>query len=278
MTKPSLTAPDIAEIIEIRQDTSDTKTFTLQYIDSEKQKAFNFVPGKFMMVSVFGVGEMPISISSSPLKTDSLQLTIVDVGNLTHAMHRLKEGDKVGLRGPFGNGFPIQKFRKKNLVFISGGCGMAPLKPVVDAVIGKKEEFGKLTLLYGCKAPENMLFNKELEDWDKAPELTTLKTVDNPTPEWEGESGVVTKLFSKAMLNPENAIALIVGPPVMIHFAIIELKKMGFKEAQIYASLERLMYCGMGKCAHCNCGGKYACIDGPVFNGEELAKMPLGEK
>ena len=278
MKEPGLIVPDIAKITAIKQETSAIKTFTLQYTNKQKQESFHFVPGKFLMVSVFGYGEMPISISSSPLETDSLQLTVRDVGNISHALHHLKAGDTVGLRGPFGQGFPIARFRKKNIVFVSGGCGMAALRPVVYAAVGKRQEFGKLTLFYGCKVPNQILFNEDLKQWEKTKDFNILLTVDECTPDWKGHCGLVTELFHKTSINLENTVACLVGPPIMIHFGIKELKKLGFKDEQIYASLERLMHCGMGKCAHCNIGGKYACIDGPVFNGKDLAKMPLEEK
>lgn len=278
MKEPSFTTPDLAEIVEVREDTSKIKTFTVKYVDLQKQKRFHFVPGKFLMVSVFGFGEMPIGLSSSPLKTDSLQITVKEVGAITHAMLQLKAGDKIGLRGPFGQGFPVVRFRKKNVLFISGGCGMAPLRPVVYAIADKREEFGKLKLLYGCQDSDHILFKEDLKKWGETEGLEVLLTVDHCTPDWKGSCGPVTVLFDKTEINPENSIACIVGPPIMLHFVMKELKKRGFKDEQIYASLERLMHCGMGKCAHCNIAGKYVCIDGPVFNGADLAKMPLGEK
>jgi sulfhydrogenase subunit gamma (sulfur reductase) len=278
MKEPGLIVPDLAEITEVRQETSDIKTFTARYLDREKQERFFFMPGKFLMVSVFGYGEMPISISSSPLKTDSIQLTVRDVGNISHAMHSLEKGDTIGLRGPFGKGFPVQRFRKKNIVFVSGGCGLAPMRSLIFAVAGKRQEFGSLQLLYGCKSPEQILFNDNLKEWEKAGDFKVMLTVDEPAPHWKGHCGLVTGLFEKTEFSPENSVACIVGPPVMIHFAMKGLRERGFREEQIFASLERLMHCGMGKCAHCNVAGKYVCVDGPVFNGVELAKMPLGEK
>ena len=278
MREPGLIVPDMAEIIRVEQETPTIKSFTVKYLDKEKQERFFFMPGKFLMVSVFGYGEMPLAISSSPLKTDSLQLTVNDVGNISHAMHQLQEGDKIGLRGPFGKGFPVSRFRKKNVLFVSGGCGMAPLMPAVHAVVDKRKEFGNISILYGCKNSDHILFRNTLEEWGKLNGINVLLTVDECTPEWKGHCGVVTKLFNKVQINPENTIVCSVGPPIMLHFVLKDLKKLGFKDEQIYASLERLMHCGIGKCAHCNIAGKYVCIDGPVFNGKELAKMPLEEK
>jgi NAD(P)H-flavin reductase len=277
MREPPFVRPELAEIVAVKQETPTIKTFTVRFVDSERQQRFHFLPGKFLMVSIFGYGEMPIGISSSPFKTESIQLTVNRVGNISSAMHRLKKGDRIGLRGPFGKGFPIPRFRKKDIVFVSGGCGMAPLRAVAHAVAAKREEFGSVKLLYGCRSPEHILFERELEQWGRSG-FQIMLTVDRPTPSWKGNTGVVTTLFDKIHLNPENSVALVVGPPVMIHFALKELRKRGFQGSQIFASLERLMHCGIGKCAHCNIAGKYVCIDGPVFSGEELSKLPLEEK
>jgi len=278
MKEPGIIVPDLAEIVDVKDETPEIKTFTVKYVEKEKQDRFFFMPGRFLMVSVFGFGEMPISISSSPLKTDSLQLTVSDVGNISHAMHKLKKGDKIGLRGPFGKPFPVPHFRKKNILFVSGGCGLAPLRPLIYAVTGKRDEFGNISLLYGCKNPSQILFRDDLDKWEKIKNFKVLLTVDEPSPEWKGTCGVVTNLFNDIELSPENTVACIVGPAIMIHCAIEYLKGNGFVDEQIYASLERLMHCGIGKCAHCNVGGKYVCIDGPVFNGAELSKMHLEEK
>lgn len=278
MKEPGLIEPDIAEIVGVSEDTYKIKTFTIKYLDREKQKKFFFMPGKFLMVTVFGFGEMPISISSSPLKTDSLQLTVKDVGTITHAMQQLKKGDKIGLRGPFGKPFTIAHFRKKNILFVSGGCGMAPLRPIIYSIVEKRGEFGNLILLHGCKNPDHILFNDDLKHWDETKNFNVLLTVDECTPDWKGHCGPVTDLLGKVETDESNTIACIVGPPIMVHLVLKGLRKQGFKDENIFASLERLMHCGMGKCAHCNIGSKYVCIDGPVFSGKELAKLPLEEK
>ena len=269
--------PELAEILEVKQETPDTKTFTARFVDEKRQKKFFFVPGKFMMVTVFGFGEIPISISSSPYKTGSMDFTVVNVGNVTNAMHSLKKGDKLGLRGPFGNGFPMQKFRKKNILFVSGGCGIAPLRSAIYAAREKKGEFGRTELMFGCKSPENILFNKEIRKWGEQG-ISVHKTVDKPSPKWSGNIGVVTSLFKNSKLPPENTVVLLCGPPTMIHFALIELRKKGFNDNQMFASLERMMQCGVGYCSHCNIGNKYACIDGPIFNAADLKELPVREE
>jgi len=268
--------PDLAEIIGVKQETADTKTFTVRYASKGKQKKFFFVPGKFMMVSVFGFGEIPISISSSPYKTNSMQFTVVNVGNVTSALHRLHKGCKIGLRGPFGNGFPLAKLRKKNILFVSGGCGIAPLRSAIYAVLEKRQEFGKISVFSGCKTPKHLLFGQELKHWNTAG-LKVLSTVDDPGNGWKGNVGVVTSLFKHLDLPVENTVVLLCGPAVMIHFALIELQKKGFKEKQMFASMERMMQCGVGYCSHCNIGNKYTCVDGPVFNAIDLKNLPVKE-
>lgn len=268
--------PEQAEIIGIEQDTPDTKTFTVRYLDPKLQKKFKFVPGKFMMVSIFGFGEMPISISSSPYKTDSIKFTVANIGNATNAMHGLKKGSIIGLRGPFGNGFPLQKMRKKNILFVAGGCGLAPLRSAIYAVQEKKAEFGKVFVLSGCRAPENALFSCEKEQW-KSIGFNVLSTVDKADSEWKGSTGLVTSLFPKMDLPAGNTVAMLCGPPAMVHFALAELAKKGFKEGQMFASMERMMQCGIGYCSHCNIGEKYVCKDGPVFSAKELKGLPVEE-
>ena len=270
--------PQPAKIISIKQETPDIKTFDVRFEDKRRQKKFFFLPGKFMEVSLFGYGEMPISISSNPYRTDKLSFTVANVGNITNAMHHLDVGDTIGLRGAFGKGFPMPRFRNKNLVFVAGGCGFAPLRAAVEAVRTKNKMFGKTHIFFGCKSPEHMLFASDLETWKKHQDFSVFVTVDEPTRDWKGHTGVVTALFKETTIPIENTFALLCGPPIMVHFSIIELKKLGFQPRQIYASLERLMHCGHGKCAHCNIGEKYVCIDGPVFNGEALEKMQLEEK
>lgn len=270
--------PQQAKIAGIKDETDSIKTFTLRYADMKLQDEFSFTPGQFMMASIFGYGEMPISISSSPYHTESLDLTVANVGNASNAMHSLKKNDLVGLRGPFGNGYPIAKFRGKSIIFVAGGCGFAPLRSAVYAIAAKQEMFNDIYIFFGCKSQENMLFKQQLSEWGKMRNSHVLISVDEPSPSWKGHTGVVTGLFHEVKLPLHESVVLMCGPSVMLHFALIELKKMGFKSTQFYASLERLMHCGIGKCAHCNIAGRQVCSDGPVFNGDELDKLPLEER
>ena len=267
--------PELAEIISVKTETPSLKTFTVRFLDKKIQKKFFFLPGRFMMASIFGFGEMPISISSSPYNTDLLDLTVNAVGNISKAMHRLKPKDIIGLRGPFGKGYPIQRLRKKNIVFFSGGCGLASLKSAVLAVMSKKELFGKLFLFHGCKSPKELLFTGDLKKWESS--CNVFVSVDNPDKEWKGHSGFITELLDKAELPVENTVVLLCGPEVMVSIALKKLKGLGFNPSQFFASMERLMHCGIGKCGHCNIGKKFVCVHGPVFSGPELEKMHLGD-
>jgi len=268
--------PETAEILGIKQETPNIKTFKVRFIDKKRQKKFFFIPGKFMMVSIFGFGEMPISISSSPYKTDSLELTVNAVGNISRAMHRLKKNDIIGLRGPFGKGYPLQTLRKKNIVFFSGGCGFASLRSAVLAANAKKQMFGKLFVFHGCKSPQELLFEKDIKKWPSHG-IETFVSVDNPSPQWKGYSGYITDVIDKAEIPVENTAVLLCGPEPMVNIALKKFRKKGFSNGQMFASLERLMHCGIGKCGHCNIAGKYVCVQGPVFSGKELEKMDWGE-
>ena len=269
--------PELAEITRVKTETGSLKTFTVSFSDKKTLKKFSFAPGKFMMVSIFGFGEMPISISSSPYQKHSLQLTVNAVGNISRAMHSLEAGDKIGLRGPFGRGYPIQRFRKKNIVFFSGGCGMASIRSAVYAINAKKELFGKLFLFHGCKSPQELLFREDIEKWEKEGNFNIFVSVDNPTPDWKGYSGFPTDLIARANLPVENTVVLLCGPQIMMNIAMQKFKDIGFKPEQFFVSMERLMHCGIGKCGHCNIGKEFVCVHGPVFSGTELEKMHLAE-
>ncbi len=274
MIKENLMEPHEAVVTAIKKESPCVKTFTVRFKDKRQQRHFSFIPGKFMMVSVFGAGEMPIGISSSPLRTDSLQLTVADVGNISHAMHLLKKGSVIGLRGPFGKPFPIAAFRKKNIVLVAGGLGLAPLRSIIHAVLPKHSQFGKLQLFFGARNPCDLIYSDELKQWQKARNFEIFLTVDKPDSAWKGNVGVVTSLFANAKIPAENTVAAMCGPQVMMHFASIELEKLGIPATAMHASLERVMHCGTGKCFHCNIGHRYACIDGPVMTVADMQALP----
>lgn len=232
-------------------------------------------PGQFLEVSVFGVGEAPISISSSPSRSNgSFELCVRRAGEVTSALHALHAGDVIGVRGPFGHGFPIQQFRGKDLLLAPGGLGLAPLRSLIQQVLDERHHFGRVTLLYGARHPSELLFTDELDDWAKRGDLEVHLTVDRPDEGWTGNVGVITTLFSKVQVHPRNTVAVTVGPPVMYRFVLIELLAKGIPEGNIWLSLERRMKCGVGKCGHCQMDHIFTCQDGPVFSYDLIKPLP----
>lgn len=270
----NLYVPYPAVIKTINEETYDTKTFSLVFQDGKRQQEFRYKPGQFIELSLLGYGESPISIASSPSQIGYIELCVRRVGRVTEALHRLSDNDIVGIRGPFGNGFPVEQMRNKNLVFIGGGLGLAPLRSLIRTVFANRRDFGKVTILYGARTPSDLLFRDELAVWGDTDNAEVLVTVDVGSNEWQGNVGVVTTLFSKTAISAQNAVAIVCGPTVMFRFVIQELLKKGFAEEAIMLTLERFMKCGIGKCGHCNIGPKYVCLDGPVFSYKELKGLP----
>lgn len=266
--------PNMGKIKKVIEETEDTKTFHIELENKLLRKHFYFDPGEFVLITVFGVGEAPFSISSSPFNKNYFEVTARKVGNVTNALFNLKEGTKVGIRGPYGKGYPMEEFENRNIVLISGGCGLAPLKSLIEYVINKRGCYNNLTLLYGAKTPQDILYEKEISKWKKMKNFDIHLTVDKADEKWKGNVGVVTKLINKVK-SFENSSVCICGPPIMIKFTIPELKKMGIGEEDIFVSLERKMQCGLGLCCHCNINDVYVCKDGPVFRYWDI--KDLGE-
>jgi NAD(P)H-flavin reductase len=264
----------VAIIDDIVDETPDTKTFKLRFEDKDYAKSFSWEPGQFVEVTVFGAGEAPIGFASNPLEKSFFELTVVDRGKVTKAMHKLNVGDKVGVRGPLGNCWPLDEVKGRDLVIISGGCGLAPLRPAILKVLEDRENYNDLCLLYGARTPADRNFKYDLELWSKRQDMRLLETVDVPDETWNGNVGVVTTLFEKVELDVSNAVVFTCGPPIMIKFATISLLKMGFAEDSIVMSLERYMKCGVGKCGHCCVNHVYVCTEGPVFTYKDLLALP----
>jgi len=254
-----------------------TECETLFEIEKDDHTPLGHQPGQFVEVSIFGVGEAPISVSSAPGKT-SFEIVVRKVGDLTAKLHAMKPGDKIGIRGPLGHGFDVEALRGKNLLFIAGGLGIVPMRSLVNYVLEHREEFNEVTVLYGCKEPNEFLFRDEIAKWHGRDDLVHRFTV-NKCPEgqcWEGDIGVITTLIPKVRFDPKNTTAIVVGPPIMYRYVIRELKKVGMPDESIIISLERRMKCGVGKCGHCQINSAYVCQEGPVFNYSEIKDLPEG--
>ncbi len=271
LESPSIYLPTFAPIVHVLPMTNLEKLFT---IELPRGISLNHKPGQFIEVSVLGVGEAPISISSSPSRSNgSFELCVRRAGTVTEALHALKPGDKIGLRGPFGNGFPVSCFRGKDMLFAPGGLGLAPLRSLINEVLDDRKNFGRVIICYGARNPSELLFKEELEQWAGRSDVELHLTVDRADDDWKGNVGVITSLFPKVQVHARNTVAVTVGPPVMYRFVLMELLSKGIPEGNIYLSLERRMKCGVGKCGHCQMHHIYTCIDGPVFTYSEIKNL-----
>lgn len=261
--------PMLCTVKEARRLTSLEKFFKIGLPDGRE---LDYRPGQFVQVSVIGAGEAPISISSSPTRGPDLELTVRKTGKVTTALHRLKEGDTVGIRGPFGTFFDIDRFKGKNLLLIPGGLGLAPMRSLIQYVIDTRDLYRDVTIAYGTKCPEEILFPEEIESWKRMAGLTVRQAVDVCSPSWTGPVGLITTLIPPLDIEPPT-IVVIIGPPVMYKFVILELDKKKVPHENIVVSLERYMKCGVGKCGHCTIEHLYCCLDGPVFWLNEIEHL-----
>jgi sulfhydrogenase subunit gamma (sulfur reductase) len=259
-----------AKILRTKKFTADDKLFEIAFRDGSP---LDHEPGQFIMISLSGIGEVPMSVCSSPTKRDSFELCIRAVGKVTRCLHTLKAGDEIGIRGPYGKGFPVRILAGNDLLIIAGGTGIAPLRSLITYVIDNRRDYGKVHILFGCKAPKEMLFGDELEGWNMRTDLHYACTVDRADPDWEGNVGVITTLIPGVDIDPLRTFAAVAGPPVMYNFVIKELVAKGIPESQILLSLERNMKCGNGKCGRCQVQNLYVCQDGPVFDYEQIKNL-----
>lgn len=265
-----LYAPRLAELVKFEELTEREKVFEFSLKDG---KALGHRPGQFVEVSVMGIGEAPVSVSSSPTRDGTFQLAVRKVGDVTNALHNLKKGAMVGIRGPFGNGFPLEALEGKDILFIAGGIGLVPMRSLVQYVLDRRSSFGRAILLFGARSPAERLFLDELAAWSKSPEIEFHETVDRGDESWMGNVGVITTLIPKVDIDPRKTMAVVVGPPIMYRFVIGQLKKRDLPDENIILSLERRMKCGVGKCGHCQINGVYVCQEGPVFTLAQLRNL-----
>lgn len=263
--------PHQSRVEKIIQETSDTFTLYLKLID--ESFSFQFQAGQFNMIYVFGVGEVPISVSGDPEEPENLVHTIRAVGNVTQALRKVNKGDILGVRGPFGSSWPIKKCKGKDVIIVAGGIGLAPLRSAFYQLIRHRDDFGKISLLYGARTPDDILYWKELEEWRSRFDLQVRITVDHASTRWYGAVGVVPHLISKSRFDPENTLAMVCGPEVMIHYSVQELERNKVNKNDIYISMERNMKCAIGFCGHCQYGPKFICKDGPIFSYKEIEDL-----
>jgi NAD(P)H-flavin reductase len=263
--------PHPYRIRQFRQETHDTFTLELEPADGAMPVAFQ--PGQFNMVYVFGVGEVPISISSNPSSPRLFMHTTREVGTVTKAMRRLKKGDIVGVRGPFGTPWPVEDAAGSDIVIVAGGIGLAPLRPALYTLINHRDRYGRIVLLYGTRSPNDILYQKELKQWRAEFDLEVYVTVDRAIGSWRGNVGVVTQLIPKAPFDPLSSVAFVCGPEVMMRFTVQELQRRGVAEDRIYLSMERNMKCATGFCGHCQYGPTFVCKNGPVFRFDRIADI-----
>jgi NAD(P)H-flavin reductase len=260
--------PNLFQVQRIRRELADT--FTLE-LTAESNNEFPFLPGQFNMIYLFGSGEVPISISGDPAQPNRLIHTIRAVGSVTEGLKSCKSGDMLGIRGPFGSAWPVEQATGQDIVIITGGIGLAPLRPAIYHLLANRQRYGKIVILYGARTPTDILFRKELERWRSRFDISVEVTVDQAVSNWSGRVGVVPKLISRADFAPEETTALICGPEIMMRFSVKALQERGVKEDHIYVSMERNMKCAIGFCGHCQLGSQFVCKDGPVFPYSQIS-------
>ncbi len=269
--KKDIYLPQLATVADISQMNVTEKYLRLAMEDGQ----FDFIPGQFVEVSLAGIGEAPITISSSPTFAEGFELVVRKVGRVSGAIHNLKKGDKLGIRGPLGRGvYPVEECKGKNLVFVCGGIGMVPQRSFINYVLDHRSDYGNVAILQGTKSYDLRLFTPEIEAWSKRGDVQMLETLDEGDARWKGNVGVVTKLISKVETDLKSAMILVCGPPIMYKFVLMALAEREVPQKNIFLNLERKMKCGVGKCGHCQINSAYVCMSGPVFRYSDLASLP----
>ncbi|MEE8582450.1 MAG: FAD/NAD(P)-binding protein [Dehalococcoidales bacterium] len=269
--------PHMVVINKIIDEAPDVRTFHFNFKDKAQREKFTFESGQFGEFSVFGHGEAPFCISSSPTRPDHLECTVKRTGRLTNALHRLSVGAEIGFRGPYGNGFPLEELKGKNLVFVAGGIGLAPLRSLIWNVLDNREDYGKLDIVYGARSPADLVYKYDLAAWQKDDRFNMAVTVDRGDEKWQGTVGFVPQVLEQVAPSAQDAVAVVCGPPIMIRFTFPVLDKLGFTSEQMITTLEKRMKCGIGKCGRCNIGNIYVCRDGPVFNYQQIMDLVSSE-
>jgi NAD(P)H-flavin reductase len=276
MSENNIYLPHLMRIARITQEAPAVRSFRLEFVDEAAGQAFEFSTGQFGLYSAFGEGESTFCIASSPTRKGYIECTFRDVGRVTAALADKEVGDIVGFRGPYGNRFPIEDWKGKNLLFIAGGIALPPLRSVIWNCLDLRDWFRDITIVYGARAVNDLVYKDELKEWEARPDVNLVCTVDpgGQTPDWTGKVGFVPHVVEALAPGPDNTIALVCGPPIMIKLTLPVLEKAGFSPASIFTTLENRMKCGLGKCGRCNTGSSYVCKDGPVYTLEQLNHLP----
>ena len=273
--RPILTTIDK---LTVENEARDLKTFRLIFCSDEEASDFHFQCGQFAELTVFGIGECPIGIASSPMNRSFLEFTVKRYpdGLVTNALHNCRVGDSIGVRGPLGNSFPMEQMKGKNVIVVGGGFAFTTLRSTIQYILHEtnRAEFDNLTLVYGARNPGELLYKDELKEWETREDIETHITVDKGDENWKGQEGFVPAILEQVAPSPNNAIVLVCGPPIMLKFTLPVLTKLGFGNSEIVTSLEMRMKCGIGLCGRCNIGSKYVCRDGPVFTYEQIQALP----
>ena len=276
MTDPNIYLPYLMRIARITEEAPSVRTFRLEFVDDAAAQAFHFETGQFGLYSAFGEGESTFCIASSPTRKGYIECTFREVGRVTAALADKEVGDIVGFRGPYGNIFPIEDWKAKNLLFIAGGIALPPLRSVIWNCLDLRDWFKDITIVYGARTVTDLVYKHELKEWEDRPDVNLVCTVDpgGETPGWQGRVGFVPHVLEQLSPSPENTVALVCGPPIMIKLTLPVLARLGFTPGSIYTTLENRMKCGLGKCGRCNTGSSYVCKDGPVYTLEQLNHLP----
>jgi len=264
--------PELATVKEIIQETHNIKTFRIVLNDEEKMKNFTFESGQVGQLSIFGAGESTFVINSPPSEKDYLQFSVMRTGEVTQRLHQLNEGDQIGVRAPLGKGFPLDLLKGKDILFIGGGIGMAPMRTLLLHTLDHRNEYGNIKVIYGARSPQDLCYGYEFDKWREGGAELVL-TIDSEAPGWTERVGFVPTVLKEEKPSPENSVAVTCGPPIMIKFVLQGLKEMNFADNQILTTLEKRMKCGIGICGRCNIGSKYVCVDGPAFTYDQLKDM-----
>ncbi len=276
MINPYLPYPVRIRDVRVATEDKSLRTFELEFINSEDARAFDYLPGQFAELSIAGCGEAPIGIASSPTEGDNLLFTVFRAGKVTSRLHNMNPGDIMGVRGPLGNPYPFDKIRGKNVVIIAGGYAVTTLRSTMIWLLhpDNRDNFGDITFIYGARTPGMLLYMQVIQEWEKSGQVEVYITIDREVPGWDRHVGFVPQIVEKVSPSPDNSVALICGPPVMIRFTQPGLDKIGWKGDQIILSMENRMKCGIGICGRCNVGPYYVCKDGPVFTKVQLDMLP----